>query len=201
MSNARILADLMGTSTTVPSSKLSLGASDLPAGSVLQTKHVIMKGIQRNTTTGSYTLVSDGTDSLQLTITPTSTSSKILIMTNINSHTHNAQGGGFIVIRGSTYNASNRVTPPSSFGNRTPTNIGDAWTGDGGGDDRMMMNVSSILLDSPATTSAVTYSIFCTTITNTQGGTSINAPATDGDTDSTDYSRAVSTFTLMEIAG
>ena len=203
MSNARNLADLMGTNTLVPQSKvnLSLSASDLPAGSLLQTKHVIMKGIQRNTTTGSYTLVSDGTDSLQLTITPTSTSSKILIMTNINSHSHNAQGGGFIVIRGSTYNASNRVTPPTGFGSRTPTNIGDAWTGDGSGDDRMMMNVASILLDSPATTSAVTYSIFCTTITTTQGGTSINAPATDGDADTSDYSRAVSTFTLMEIAG
>ena len=203
MSNARNLANLMGTNTLVPQSKvnLSLGASDLPAGSVSQTKHIVMKGVQRNTTTGSYSLVTDGTDPLQLTITPTSTSSKILIMTNINSHSHNAQGGGFVVIRGSTYNASNRVTPPSSFGSRTPTNIGDAWTGDGSGDDRMMMNISSVLFDSPATTSAVTYSVFCTTITTTQGGTSINAPATDGDTDSTDYARAVSTFTLMEIAG
>ena len=34
MSNARILADLMGTSTTVPSSKLSLVAADMPAGAV-----------------------------------------------------------------------------------------------------------------------------------------------------------------------
>lgn len=170
-------------------------------GAVLQTKHVVMKGIQRNTTTGSYTLVSDGTDNLQLTITPTSTSSKILIMTNINSHAHNAQGGGFIVVRGSTYNASNRITPPTGFGSRTPTNVGDAYTGDGTGDDRMMMNISSVLLDSPATTSAVTYSVFSTGITNSQGGTSINAASTDGDTDGSDYSRAVSTFTLMEIAG
>lgn len=36
MSNARTLADLMGTSTTVPSSKLSLATGDLPSGSMLQ---------------------------------------------------------------------------------------------------------------------------------------------------------------------
>tara|TARA_B100000073_G_scaffold299885_2_gene266040 strand:- start:39672 stop:40169 length:498 start_codon:yes stop_codon:yes gene_type:complete len=35
MSNARILANLMGTSTTVPSSKLSLVKGDMPSGSLL----------------------------------------------------------------------------------------------------------------------------------------------------------------------
>ena len=40
MSNARNLADLMGTNTIVPQSKvnLSLAASDMPSDTVLQTK-------------------------------------------------------------------------------------------------------------------------------------------------------------------
>ena len=187
---------------TIPISKIpTITGAKMPAGSVIQTKHVVMKGIQRNTTTNSYTLISDGTDSLQLSITPISTSSKILITSTINSHSHNAQGGGFIVIRGSSYNASNRVMSPTSFGSRTPTNIGGTWTGDASGDDRMVMNVSSVLLDSPSTTSATTYGVYCTTTAATQGGTSINAAATDGDTDNADYVRTVSTFTLQEIAG
>ena len=187
---------------TVPIANIpTITGAKMPAGSVIQTKHVVMKNIQRNTTTGAYTLVSDGTDSLQLSITPTSTSSKILITTAINSHSHNAQGGGFVVIRGSSYNASNRVVSPTSFGSRTPTNIGGAWTGDASGDDRMLMNASSVLLDSPSTTSATTYGVYCTTISSTQGGTSINASSTDGDVDSADYIRAVSTFTIQEIAG
>ena len=178
-----------------------LPAASMPTGSVIQTLHVVMKGVQNNTTTGSYTLVSDGTDSLQLSITPTSTSSKILITSTINSHAHNGQGGGFVVIKGSSYNASNRVVSPTSFGSRTPTNIGGTWTGDGSGDVRMVMGVSSVLLDSPSTTSATTYGIYCTTRVATQGGTTINAGGAGGDTDNIDYVRTVSTFTLQEIAG
>ena len=179
---------------TIPSAKM-------PAGSVIQTKHVVMKGIQNNTTINSYTLVSDGTDSLQLSITPISTSSKILITSTINSHAHNGQGGGFVVIRGSSYNASNRVVSPRDFVSRTPNNIGGTWTGDGSGDVRMVMGVSSVLLDSPSTTSAITYGIYCTTKSTSQGGTTINAGGVGGDTNSDDYVRTVSTFTVQEIAG
>jgi len=187
---------------TIPIASIpTITGAKMPAGSVIQTKHVVMKNIQRNTTINSYTLVSDGTDSLQLSITPTSTSSKILITSAINSHSHNAQGGGFVVIRGSSYNASNRVVSPTSFGSRTPTNIGGTWTGDGGGDDRMLMNASCVLLDSPSTTSSTTYGVYCTTLSTGQGGTSINASSTDGDSDTSDHIRSVSTFTIQEIAG
>ncbi len=55
MSNARILANLMGTSTTVPSSKLSLGASDLPSGTVLQVvQNTFAPASNETTTSTSY---------------------------------------------------------------------------------------------------------------------------------------------------
>ena len=80
MSNARTLADLMGTSTTVPSSKLSLGAADMPSGSVLQVKN-ISDGVEKAPTLSSnkaytgYSIVLD--NNLQ------STSSFIILMTSL----------------------------------------------------------------------------------------------------------------------
>ena len=72
MSNARNLANLLGTNTTVPSSKQ-------PSGSVLQVVETSMDS----------RLDLDNNDWIQVTgfeasITPSSTSSKILVMCNIN---------------------------------------------------------------------------------------------------------------------
>ena len=75
MSNARKLANLLGTSTTVPSSKLSLTAADMPTGSIIQTVTNSSTGTASSKTNTSYELVPNFT----LTITPTSTSSKIYI--------------------------------------------------------------------------------------------------------------------------
>jgi hypothetical protein len=158
-----------------------------------------MQGIFGNSSPGTYALVSDGTNSLQLSITKLNASSTLILMSSINSHSHNAQGGGFVVVRGSSYNSANVIQPPTSPGSRTITNIGGTWTGDGAGDARMQMNVASILSDSPGA-GTFTYGIYCTTIAGTQGGTRVNVAATDGDIDGSDYFRAVSTFTIMEIA-
>ena len=77
MSNARILANLMGTSTTIPSSKLSLAAADMPSGTVLQTQQTVFKGqFTDSLTTNNEEEVVTG---LNCTITPTSTNSKILV--------------------------------------------------------------------------------------------------------------------------
>lgn len=97
MSNARNLANLMGTNTLVPQSKvnLSLGASDLPTGSVLQVKESIVTVQDASTTSitnnsGPAALygtgISNRTYGLAATvnITPTSTSSKLVCMATIN---------------------------------------------------------------------------------------------------------------------
>lgn len=76
MSNARILADLMGTSTTVPSSKLSLAGSDLPSGSVLQVVHI------KSTAKYSSTASSGVIDPINGTITPQKAGSTFLISGN-----------------------------------------------------------------------------------------------------------------------
>lgn len=74
MSNARNLASFLGTSTTVPSSKLSLTTADMPTGSVLQVLQAV-KTDTFSTTSGTFVQVPD----LTVTITPSSASNKILI--------------------------------------------------------------------------------------------------------------------------
>ena len=67
-------------------------------------------------------------------------------------------------------------------------------TGDGSGDVNMTLVSSTEFLDSPSTTSSITYKIQGLT----QGGTLwINRD--ENDPDSTDRSRTVSSITLMEI--
>lgn len=194
---------LTGTNLGTPSAinlsnATALPASALPSGTVLQVKNVVMRGIFGNASS-TYTLVSDGVDPLQLTITPRNSGSTLLLISNINSHAHNRQGGGFVVVRGSSYSLANVVDIPTSYGSRTPSNIGGAWTGDGSGDNSMLMNISTVLSDTPGA-GTFTYGIYCTTLSSTQGGTRVNASATDGDIDNIDYIRTVSTFTIMEIA-
>ena len=79
MSNARKLANLLGTSTTVPSSKLSLVAADMPTGSIVQI-------VSTTKTDGFTTSSSTATDvtGFSASITPTSTSNKILVRAALN---------------------------------------------------------------------------------------------------------------------
>ena len=76
MSNARKLANLLGTSTTVPSSKLSLSAADMPTGSVLQVQNTQYTG---TTSTSCADSTNVELSHLTVNITPTSTSSIIRI--------------------------------------------------------------------------------------------------------------------------
>ena len=173
MSNARILADLMGTSTTVPSSKLSLAAADLPSGSVLQ--------IQTGELTTQYQNTSSYADvGLSVTITPSSSSSKIYIFMNTTAYLPTSSGFGMQLFRDSTeiYDPSaENATGPIAFYNRTTGSIYG----------------SAVLqyLDSPATTSAITYKI----------------KARNYDTDVSYFTRTLGTqvskahITAMEIAG
>ena len=186
---------------SLATSKLTgqLADANAPSGSVIQMRNVVMQGVFGHAGGGTYALVGDGVNSLQLTLTLLNANSTVLLISNINSHAHNRQGGAFVVVRGSSYNSANVIRPPTSPSSRSITNIGGAWTGDGSGDNSMMMNISSILSDSPGA-GTHTYGIYCTTISGTQGGTRVNAAATDGDVDNIDYIRAVSTFTILEIA-
>ena len=163
----------------------SIDRNDL-TGSVLQTKSFTMTS---TTTTTSDGFVDTG---LQLAITPSSASSKILITGIIN--VGQTYFKTYIrLLRDSTVlsvgdTASNR---PRVYASSAP-----------GGSDWDTYNVTAIslnLLDSPNTTSSVTYKVDFRPYQHTATTSYINRSASDRD--NADYDeRSISVMTLQEIA-
>lgn len=150
------------------------------------------------TDTFSASIASGGNSAvtgLTATITPTSTSSKILIFANVNGQRDGSGGSsvydllvaptrGGTIISGAIGNvAGNRLRVSAS--NRTAV-------------DYAMANVSFSYLDSPASTSSLTYGI---NVLNSNSSTTatIYVNRSVADVDSVGYSRAISSIILMEV--
>jgi hypothetical protein len=145
------------------------GLSSPQTGSVLQ----VVQGTSTDATTTSTSFVTTG---LSASITPTSSSSKILIFVTI-SDPYNAsvaQTGTFTVYRGAT-----NIAPSGSGAAKA---FGFYWTNSSG---PYQHSLSFNYLDSPATTSATTYTVYFATA----GGTLYTA-----------INGTTNIITLMEIA-
>ena len=165
---------------------VAAGHTFAPIGHVIQTKSFTMTS---TTTTTSDGFVDTG---LQLAITPSSTSSKILIT-------------GFICVGGSYFKTYIRLLRGS-----TVLSVGDAasnrpqvYAGSHpGGPDWDSYSVTPIplnLLDSPNTTSSVTYKVDFRPYQHTATTSYINRSGSDRD--NADYDeRSISVMTLQEIA-
>ena len=139
MSNARNLANLLGTGTTVPSAKM-------PTGSVLQVLSAKKTDSQSVASSDSFADISG----LSIAITPRSTSSKIFVSCNVShSSTQNATGIAFKVLRDSTVlgGSEGSRTSVSFFGSPIAS------------DSNMAGTDGFNYLDSPSSTSALTYKV------------------------------------------
>lgn len=101
-----------------------------------------------STTSGSFTLVTG----LQLNITPAATTSKILVLVSLSNCRATASGNlnGFSVFRGSTNLVDDLVTNP---GSRT------GQFAHGGGNQTAMETDTVYLIDTPNSTSQLTYDV------------------------------------------
>ena len=162
------------------------GHTFAPIGHVIQTKSFTMTS---TTTTTSDGFVDTG---LQLAITPSSTSSKILITGFLNVSSSYFKTYVLLLRGGTTLSvgdaASNR---PQVYAGTHP-----------GGPDWDSYSVTPIplnLLDSPNTTSSVTYKVDFRPYQHTATTSYINRSASDRD--NADYDeRSISVMTLQEIA-
>ena len=130
---------------------------------------------------------------LSLTITPSSTSSKILIMASVcfGGTEANNYGSGY-VMRDST----DVAVGTSATGNRQNVSFPLNLAGAGYVTYKLHQN-SVTFLDSPNTTSSITYKVQVRH--DTDGTMYINRSGTDSNAD---YShRGISTLTIMEVAG
>jgi len=161
---------LPSTSGTVLTSASSLAASQLPTGSVLQ---VVNATYATYTTSTSNTLTDTG---LQATITPSSSSNKILVIYTVPVMKNSGDNSNGVSL-GMTRNGT-------SFGNAEWLSYG-AWTGSSVNN---RAGYSATLLDTPSSTSALTYKLrFCETYGS--AGVSIC------------HDNSYATMTLMEIKG
>ena len=149
------------------SAVLSFATVGASAGQVIQ---VLSATDSTTRTTGSTSFVT-GSNTLSVTITPSSASNKILILVSSSVYGTDTADAYYTIYRGST---------------NLGTADGFAATFSGGG--TLYVPLCMNYLDSPATTSATTYQVYMRTSSAAGGGT-LNGETTKG------------TITCLEIKG
>jgi hypothetical protein len=163
------------------------GAAFTPVGTILQ----VVSTAKTNTfSTTSQTFT--GVTGLTAAITPSSTSSKILIMAQVSIA--NAPAANHRYLRLSGGNATSFVG--DADGSRIRVVHGSYNHTDGSAASEL---VTMLYLDSPNTTSSVTYSVDVAVGGPSSPSLVINR--TSGDTDSALFNRSASSITVMEVAG
>jgi len=138
------------------------------------------------TTTSGWQTITD----LEVTITPTTATSKILIVADVTGGTNNA-GGSTFLLRFAGGNSSAYVGDAASNRTRAATGFRQGNTASGG----YTANYSMFYVDAPATTSPVTYSV---EVFRDAGTVQVNR--SDNDSDSDDFGRFASSITAIEVA-
>jgi phosphate-selective porin len=164
---------------------------DIPAGHTLYSPGSIVQTISINKTDtwSAATATPIDIPGMSISITPKLSTSKILLMAHVNVCAHTTTSSALRFAR-----------------NGTPVGIGDAAgsrvrvTARGSNSNSAWMdNVAMNFLDSPETSSQITYTV--QGMPHSSGWTIyVNRSQSDGDTNQGDNGRTISTLTVMEIA-
>jgi hypothetical protein len=157
------------------------------SGSSVQKVAQVLSTIKTDTFSASITAGSNAAvTGLSQTITPSASTSKVLITLTMSGYGANSgQFGGFIA----------RSTTPIGIGDAAGSRIRVGSSTYASPDH--LGNITMTFLDSPATTSAVTYNAYVVNIQPTTRTVYVNRNETD--TDAQDRTRPSSTITVMEI--
>jgi hypothetical protein len=182
--------DVAAGSTLDLSNATDLPATALPAGSILQ----VVSTTKTDTFSSALTLGYVAVTGLTASITPSSTSSKVLVSGYCSVATSLTENSSDIAI----YKDGVALTGASGDANgsaKRATSGGVAYTTS----QRGIASVPFSFLDSPSTTSTVSYEIYVGFTNNSATTMYVNRAASDG---ANDYnSRWASTITLTEVAG
>jgi len=181
-----------GSGTIALQNQLSgMTSASMPTGSILQ-----VLSDELTSTVSSTALVSSDawTDTgLSIAITPIAASSKIIITGMINTGAGNS-GDGMCILRLMRDSTAIAIGDAASNRKRTFSGRGSQAQGDG-----TILTLPVHWVDSPSTTSAVTYKVqFGIRGTNPNTAYINRAGA---DTDNTEYQRTASSLSVMEVAG
>ena len=179
------------TNKIYPRDGLPVSAS---GGGIIQVVSVTKTDTESLTSTTTETLI----PGMEATITPQSASNKILVMVTLSAGIGNSFASHYAVLKrgstgifyGDTAGSRNRASisfqDPTFFGSSNSNNYGPG-------------QASITHLDSPASTSAVTYGLYHACADGIDNALYINRSRTD--TDSFNYNRVASSITLMEVSG
>ena len=161
----------------------SQGTTTLPTGSVLQVVSVTKTQALSANITSALAITG-----LSVNITPTNASSKILVTSSVVASTGSGSRA-FIEIR----KDGSSLVQGNSANNRRRCHA-QIQNSDAG----FMNSIAMQFLDSPNTTSSITYQVYGL---DEGGSTPININLSSSDTDGPSRGRGVSTITVMEIQG
>jgi len=168
---------------------LNIQSSDLPAGSVLQVVSTTKTNIfSASVNQGAFTAITG----LSASITPSSTSSKILVIAHVSG------GNDANLNRQQSYRILRDGTPigvGEDEGNRQGISFQNSSTTQ---TERALPSASANFLDSPATSSSITYSI---SVGHESVTTNVYINRSELDDNQIYAYRGASTITLMEVAG
>ena len=180
-----VVGSLKGLSANNFVIDVASGSQIRQTGAVLQVV-TVTKTNTFSTSSTSFTNVTG----MSATITPKATNSKILIMVQVSFGLANNNGYGHFRLNGG--NTSTYV------GDAAGSRIRNIFGGGVVADTKSVMLAGNItLLDSPNTTSAVTYNL---QVRQASGG-SVEINRSPQDSDDALHGRGASSITLMEIAG
>jgi hypothetical protein len=180
----RLAVGANGTVLTADSTAAT-GLKWATAGSGGKVLQVVTGTLVTTASTTSSTFTDTG---LSASITPSAATSKVLVIATINAGMTGSASSNYSLFRDTT-----NLLTPTSPSNRNPSFM--QYPGDITGSQYFMIPATYNFLDSPSSTSSLTYKIRYLV---SSGGTAyINRTATDAD--SAAYSRGVSSITLLEI--
>ena len=179
-----VLDGTTGITTPALDSTAKFVTANMPVGSVLQ----VVQVVKTDTFSTSSTSFTDVTG-LSVSITPSSATSKVLVIPYAvlsNSNTSSSYFSQARILRDST-----AIFVGDAAGNRTPAAFGSVLS-----NSANSQAATPIFLDSPATTSSVTYKL--QVVTESGGTATIGRIGSDAD--SASYGRYSASITVMEIA-
>ena len=153
-------------------------------GKVLQ----VIQDIKTDTSSHQSSSASFNTISgLSVTITPSSTSSKILIIDRLSTASASGQRYGIVPARGGSI-----ITAAQADSAGSRTRVTTMVQGLGG---NQPTEIGFVYLDSPGSTSALTYTVQC----SAEGSQTVYVNRSETDTDNSAIYRGASTLTCIEV--
>jgi hypothetical protein len=170
----------------------TLAYSDYTSGSVIQVASAVKTDTFAGTTGATWLDI----PSLSVTITPTSTSSKVFVLVDVKG---SGSANSTVVRTRLTRNGSAIYTGDAS--SNRPLGLGQFYVGpDTGSNIFYLAQIGGNFLDSPSSTSTLTYKVQVGADEST--GKTVYINRTQGDRDYANYdTRVASSITVMEIAG